>query len=144
MNPSAFSKKNLLLLKQQCSHVLQFSIVKMNRQISIPQEWKEQQTIMTFTLMHSLAFSKRKGYRCINQRTILPGWWYPYPWSLNQQLPTNAKFCTIAHNRYDQQCCTRYIYENIKVFINKMFDMRDKEINTLKCKVDKLNKDCAV
>ncbi len=25
-----------------------------------------------------------------------------------------------------------------------MFDRRDKEINTLKCKVDKLNKDCAV
>ncbi len=25
-----------------------------------------------------------------------------------------------------------------------MFDRRDKEINTLKCKVDKLNKDCVV
>jgi hypothetical protein len=25
-----------------------------------------------------------------------------------------------------------------------MFHRRDKEINTLKCKVDKLNKDCAV
>ncbi len=36
------------------------------------------------------------------------------------------------------------IDENIKVFINKMFHRRDKEINTLKCKVDKLNKDCAV
>jgi hypothetical protein len=36
------------------------------------------------------------------------------------------------------------IDENIKVFINKMFDMRDKEINTLKCKVDKLNKDCVL
>jgi hypothetical protein len=36
------------------------------------------------------------------------------------------------------------IDENIKVFINKMFDRRDKEINTLKRKVDKLNKDCAV
>jgi hypothetical protein len=36
------------------------------------------------------------------------------------------------------------INENIKVFINKMFDRRDKEINTLKCNVDKLNKDCAV
>ncbi len=36
------------------------------------------------------------------------------------------------------------IDENIKVFINKIFDRRDKEINTLKCKVDKLNKDCAV
>jgi hypothetical protein len=36
------------------------------------------------------------------------------------------------------------IGENIKVFSNKMFDRRDKEINTLKCKVDKLNKDCAV
>jgi hypothetical protein len=34
------------------------------------------------------------------------------------------------------------IDENIKVFINKMFDRRDKEINTLKRKVDKLNKDC--
>ncbi len=34
--------------------------------------------------------------------------------------------------------------ENIKVFINKMFDRRDKEINMLKRKVDKLNKDCAV
>ncbi len=36
------------------------------------------------------------------------------------------------------------INENMKVFIYKMFDRRDKEINTLKCKVDKLNKDCAV
>ncbi len=36
------------------------------------------------------------------------------------------------------------IDENMKVFINKMFDRRDKEIKTLKCKVDKLNKDCAV
>ncbi len=36
------------------------------------------------------------------------------------------------------------IDENIKVFINKMFDRRDKEINTLKCKVDKLSKDCVV
>ncbi len=36
------------------------------------------------------------------------------------------------------------INENNKVFINKMFDRRDKEINTLKCKVDKLNKDCVV
>jgi hypothetical protein len=36
------------------------------------------------------------------------------------------------------------IDENITVFINKMFDKRDKEINTLKCKVDKLNKNCAV
>jgi hypothetical protein len=36
------------------------------------------------------------------------------------------------------------IDENIKVFINKMFHRRDKEINTLKRKVDKLNKDCAV
>jgi hypothetical protein len=36
------------------------------------------------------------------------------------------------------------IDENMKVFINRMFDRRDKEINTLKCKVDKLNKDCAV
>ncbi len=36
------------------------------------------------------------------------------------------------------------IDENMKVFINKMFDRRDKEINTLKRKVDKLNKDCAV
>jgi hypothetical protein len=36
------------------------------------------------------------------------------------------------------------INENIKVFINKMFDRRDKEINTLKRKVDKLNADCAV
>ncbi len=36
------------------------------------------------------------------------------------------------------------IDENIKVFINKMFDRRDKEINMLKRKVDKLNKDCAV
>jgi hypothetical protein len=35
------------------------------------------------------------------------------------------------------------IDENIKVFINKMFDRRDKEINMLKCKIDKLNKDCA-
>ncbi len=34
--------------------------------------------------------------------------------------------------------------ENMKVFINKMFIRRDKEINTLKRKVDKLNKDCAV
>jgi hypothetical protein len=36
------------------------------------------------------------------------------------------------------------INENTKVFINKMFDRRDKEINTLKRKVDELNKDCAV
>ncbi len=36
------------------------------------------------------------------------------------------------------------IDENMKVFINKMFDRRDKEINTLKRKVDNLNKDCAV
>jgi hypothetical protein len=36
------------------------------------------------------------------------------------------------------------IDENIKVFINKMFNRRDKEINMLKHKVDKLNKDCAV
>ncbi len=36
------------------------------------------------------------------------------------------------------------IDENSKVFINKMFNRRDKEINTLKGKVDKLNKDCAV
>ncbi len=36
------------------------------------------------------------------------------------------------------------INENIKVFINKMFDRRDKVINMLKCKVDKLNKDCVV
>jgi hypothetical protein len=36
------------------------------------------------------------------------------------------------------------IDENIKELINKMFDRRDKEINMLKCKVDKLNKDCAV
>jgi hypothetical protein len=36
------------------------------------------------------------------------------------------------------------IDENMKVFITKMFNRRDKEINTLKCKVDKLNKDCAV
>jgi hypothetical protein len=36
------------------------------------------------------------------------------------------------------------IDENIKVFINRMFDRRDKEINTLKCKVDKQDKDCAV
>jgi hypothetical protein len=36
------------------------------------------------------------------------------------------------------------INENIKVFINEMFHRREKEINTLKCKVDKLNKDCAV
>jgi hypothetical protein len=32
------------------------------------------------------------------------------------------------------------INENIKVFINEIFDRREKEINTLKCKVDKLNK----
>jgi hypothetical protein len=36
------------------------------------------------------------------------------------------------------------IDKNMKVFINKMFDKRDKEINMLKRKVDKLNKDCAV
>jgi hypothetical protein len=36
------------------------------------------------------------------------------------------------------------INENIKVFINKMFGKRDKEVNMLKCKVDKLSKDCAV
>jgi hypothetical protein len=36
------------------------------------------------------------------------------------------------------------IDENMKVFINKMFNRRDKEINTLKRKVDKLKKDCAV
>jgi hypothetical protein len=36
------------------------------------------------------------------------------------------------------------INENMKVFINKMFNRRDKEIITLKRKVDKLNKDCAV
>ncbi len=36
------------------------------------------------------------------------------------------------------------IDENIKVFINKMFHRRDKEINMLKCKVDKLNKDCVI
>jgi hypothetical protein len=36
------------------------------------------------------------------------------------------------------------IDENMKVFVNKMFDRRDEEINTLKCKVDKLNKDCVV
>ncbi len=36
------------------------------------------------------------------------------------------------------------IDENMKVFISKMSERRDKEINTLKCKVDKLNKDCAV
>jgi hypothetical protein len=36
------------------------------------------------------------------------------------------------------------INENIKVFINKFFDRRDKDINTLKRKVDKLNKDCVV
>jgi hypothetical protein len=36
------------------------------------------------------------------------------------------------------------IDENIKVFINKMLDRRDKDINALKCKVDKLKKDCAV
>ncbi len=36
------------------------------------------------------------------------------------------------------------INENIKVFVNKMFDWRDKETNTLKRKVDKLDKDCAV
>jgi hypothetical protein len=33
---------------------------------------------------------------------------------------------------------------NIKVFINKMFDRGDNEINMLKCMVDKLNNDCAV
>jgi hypothetical protein len=36
------------------------------------------------------------------------------------------------------------IDENMEVFINKMFNRRDKEINTLKCKVDKLNEDCVV
>jgi hypothetical protein len=36
------------------------------------------------------------------------------------------------------------IDENMKVFINKMFDRRDKEIDTLKHKVDKLNKECVV
>ncbi len=36
------------------------------------------------------------------------------------------------------------INENINVFINNMFDRRDKEINTMKCKVDKLNKDCVI
>ena len=36
------------------------------------------------------------------------------------------------------------IDENIKVFINKMFHRRDKEINKLKRKIDKLNKDCTV
>jgi hypothetical protein len=36
------------------------------------------------------------------------------------------------------------INENIKVFINKLFYRGDKGINTLKHKVDKLNKDCAV
>jgi hypothetical protein len=36
------------------------------------------------------------------------------------------------------------IDENMKVFIDKMFDRRDNKINTLKCKVDKLNKDCVV
>jgi hypothetical protein len=36
------------------------------------------------------------------------------------------------------------IDENIKVFINKIFDRRDKEINMLKRKVYKLNKDCVV
>ncbi len=38
----------------------------------------------------------------------------------------------------------QYINENMKVFINKMFDRRDNEIITLKSKVDKLNKDCVV
>jgi hypothetical protein len=36
------------------------------------------------------------------------------------------------------------IDESIEVFINKMFVRRDKETNTLKRKVDKLNKDYAV
>ncbi len=36
------------------------------------------------------------------------------------------------------------IYEKIKVLINKMFERRDKELNTLKHKVDKVNNDCAV
>jgi hypothetical protein len=36
------------------------------------------------------------------------------------------------------------IDENIKVFINKMFDRRDTETNMLKRKVNKLNKDCVV
>jgi hypothetical protein len=36
------------------------------------------------------------------------------------------------------------IDENIKVLINKMFERRDKELNTLKHMVDKLNNDCAV
>jgi hypothetical protein len=34
--------------------------------------------------------------------------------------------------------------KNIKEFMNKMFDRRDKDINMLKRKVDKLNRDCAV
>jgi hypothetical protein len=36
------------------------------------------------------------------------------------------------------------IDENNKVFISKMFNRRDKEINRLKCKADKLNKNCVV
>ncbi len=36
------------------------------------------------------------------------------------------------------------INENMKVFINKMFDRRDKEMNMLKRKLDKLNKYCVV
>jgi hypothetical protein len=46
---------------------------------------------------------------------------------------------TVTANNVEQN-----IDQNIKVLIIKMFERRDKELNTFKCKVDKLNNDCAV
>jgi hypothetical protein len=63
---------------------------------------------LTITLMHLLPFSKRKGLSLHQPRNNFPRMRICISMKPQALFPTNAKFCTIAQNRNDQQCCTRY------------------------------------
>ncbi len=61
-----------LIVTQETVQPHWFSIVNMNHQILILQEWKHQQTILTITSMHLLAFSKWKGLLLHQPRNNFP------------------------------------------------------------------------
>ncbi len=99
---------------------------------------------MTFTLMHPLAFSKRKGLSLHQpKKNFFPDDDTHLCEALTNNSPATPNSAPL-HRTEMINNVVQDIDENIEVFINKMFDRRDKKNNTLKHKVDKLNIDCAV
>ncbi len=145
MNPSAFSKKNQLLLKPQCSHILWFSIVKIkppNINSTRVEVAADNNDIHVDT-----SSGIQQEERVIAESTkeqLSPDEDTRHCEALTNNSPPMPKSAPL-HRTEMINNVVQDINENIKVFINKMFDRRDKEIYTLKRKLlDKLNKDCVV